>query len=128
MTKTKSGGNKDIQHTKIGGLDVSKKSKYPVFPSIAYALQNKPYGTAFSTPKSSRIYVISKGTWGEKSADKIVKGFSPGTPDNEIKAYAKRTKVKHGPADEPQGSKEEAAAGYATKKFKNLKKRKEPLD
>lgn len=130
MVKKKSGGEADIQTAKsrTGKLDVSKKSRYPVFPSISYARKNKPYGTIFSTPKSGRIYVITRGTWGEKSSDKEVKGFPAGTPDNEIRAYAERTKVKHGPEEKPDTSKEKAKHGYATKKFKNLTKRKEPLD
>ena len=40
--------------------------------------------------------IITKGTWGEKSNDKVVKGFALSTDMDKIKLYAKRTKVKHG--------------------------------
>jgi hypothetical protein len=82
----------------------------------------------FTTPASDRIYVITRGTWGEKSKNKVVKGFPSETPMNIIKAYSKRTNVKHGPAKMPKTPKGLAKAGYATKKFKNLQKRKKRLD
>ena len=74
----------------------SKKSKIPSFESIHKALGSQDYGTIFTTPQSDRIYVITKGTWGEKSNDKVVKGFALSTDMAKIKLYAKRTKVKHG--------------------------------
>ena len=74
----------------------SKKSKIPSFESIHTALKSQDYGTIFTTPQSDRIYVITKGTWGEKSDDKVVKGFALKTDMDKIKLYAKRTKVKHG--------------------------------
>ena len=74
----------------------SKKSKIPSFESIHKALGSQDYGTIFTTPQSDRIYVITKGTWGEKSNDKVVKGFPVSTDMAKIKLYAKRTKVKHG--------------------------------
>lgn len=74
----------------------SKKSKIPSFPSIHKALNTQDYGTIFTTPQSDRIYVITKGTWGDKSDDKVVKGFDLATDMDKIKTYAKRTKVKHG--------------------------------
>tara|TARA_R110000765_G_scaffold372177_1_gene462559 strand:- start:301 stop:855 length:555 start_codon:yes stop_codon:yes gene_type:complete len=74
----------------------SKKSKIPSFESIHTALKSQDYGTIFTTPQSDRIYVITKGTWGEKSDDKVVKGFALKTDMDKIKLYAKRTRVKHG--------------------------------
>ena len=74
----------------------SKKSKIPSFESIHKALGSQDYGTIFTTPQSDRIYVITKGTWGEKSDDKVVKGFALSTDMAKIKLYAKRTRVKHG--------------------------------
>ena len=124
--KTKS-GNKNVSAEKRGKL-TSKKARVPVHPSISTALASHSYGHFFTTPASDRIYVITHGTWGEKSADKVVKGFPGGTDINVIKAYSKRTKVKHGPAKMPTTPKGKAKAGYATKKYKNLEKRKKPLE
>ena len=78
------------------GEGESKKAKIPSFESIGTALKSQEYGTIFTTPQSDRIYVITKGTWGEKSENKVVKGFSTATDMDKIKTYAKRTKVKHG--------------------------------
>ena len=127
--KKKTGGNDDIKgsNTKRGGLDLSKKSRVPVFASIGDALAKHDYGTMFTTPKADRIYVVTKGTWGQKSKDKVVKGFGGGTAFNKIKAYSLRTKVKHGGTKTPVTSQQKAKQGYATKKVKNLQKRKEPL-
>jgi len=125
--KSKS-GNKEVAKTKRGKLDTGKKSRVPVHSSISDALSKHSYGHYFTTPASDRIYVITHGTWGEKSADKVVKGFSGKTDINVIKAYSKRTNVKHGPAKMPQTSQGKAKAGYATKKYKNLEKRKTPLN
>tara|TARA_R110002074_G_scaffold65790_1_gene156142 strand:+ start:1018 stop:1554 length:537 start_codon:yes stop_codon:yes gene_type:complete len=86
---------KNASPTKEGEVE-SKKSKIPSFESIHIALRSQDYGTVFTTPQSDRIYVITKGTWGEKSNDKVVKGFSLATDMDKIKLYAKRTKVKHG--------------------------------
>ena len=128
--KKKTGGTDDPSKLKgkRGKLDVGIKSKVPVHSSIGNAMSTHNFGHYFTTPASDRIYVITHGTWGEKSANKVVKGFPAGTDINVIKAYSKRTKVKHGPAKMPQTSKGKAKAGYATKKFKNLEKRKRPLD
>lgn len=127
MTKAKS-GNTEVHVKKRGKLDTSKKSKVPVHSSISDALSKHTYGHYFTTPASDRIYVITKGTWGEKSQNKVVKGYPGKTPINVIKAYSKRTNVKHGPAKMPKTSQGMAKAGYATKKYKNLQKRKTPLD
>tara|TARA_R100001082_G_scaffold75339_1_gene43605 strand:- start:3321 stop:3704 length:384 start_codon:yes stop_codon:yes gene_type:complete len=127
MAKAKS-GNKEVKPTKRGQLDTGKKARVPVHSSIGDALAKHGYGHYFTTPASDRIYVITRGTWGEKSKNKVVKGFPGGTDINVIKAYSKRTNVKHGPAKMPATSKGKAKAGYATKKYKNLEKRKTPLD
>lgn len=127
MAKAKS-GNVEVSADKKGKLDTSKKSRVTVHKSISDALSKRNYGHVFTTPASDRIYVITRGTWGEKSKNKVVKGFPSETPMNIIKAYSKRTNVKHGPAKMPKTPKGLAKAGYATKKFKNLKKRKKRLD
>ena len=121
-------GNKKVTPTKRGKLDTAKKTRVPVHASISDALSKHSFGHYFTTPKSDRIYVITHGTWGEKSKDKVVKGFPGKTEINVIKAYSKRTNVKHGPAKMPASSKGKAKAGYATKKYKDLEKRKTPLD
>jgi hypothetical protein len=131
MVKKKSGGEVDIKSAKgrKGKLDLAKKARFPVLPSIGYALKNKAVGTVFSTPAAGRIYVITKSTWGDENpGGKVVKGFTADTPSNEIRAYTKRTKVKHGPDDMPDTAKGKAQKGYATRKFKDLKKRKTPLE
>tara|TARA_R110002110_G_scaffold271718_1_gene487335 strand:- start:1033 stop:1425 length:393 start_codon:yes stop_codon:yes gene_type:complete len=121
-------GNDEVAPKKRGNLDTGKKARVPVHTSIADAMSKHTYGHYFTTPASDRIYVITHGTWGEKSADKVVKGFPGGTDIHVIKAYSKRTGVKHGPAKMPTTSKGKAKAGYATKKYKDLEKRKTPLD
>jgi len=78
------------------GETEAKKSKIPSFKSISIALNTGDYGLIFTTPQSDRIYVITRGTWGGKSKDKVVKGFDLGTPMDKIKKFSKRTKVKHG--------------------------------
>lgn len=121
-------GNKEIKTSKRGKLDTGKKSRVPVHASIRDAMAKHSYGHYFTTPASDRIYVITHGTWGEKSKNKVVKGFPGKTDINVIKAYSKRTNVKHGPAKMPSSSVGKAKAGYATKKYKNLEKRKTPLE
>ena len=121
-------GNKEVKPSKRGKLDTGKKARVPVHSSIGDALSKHNYGHYFTTPASDRIYVITHGTWGEKSKDKVVKGFPGKTDINVIKAYSKRTGVKHGPAKMPSTSQGKAKAGYATKKYKDLQKRKTPLD
>lgn len=124
----KKSGNEEVSADKKGHLDSSKKSKVPVVGSIGQALAGHSYGFAFTTPKSDNIYVITHGTWGDKSADKVVKSFPGGTAINVIKAYSKRTNVKHGPAKSPTSTEDAGKKGYATRKMKDLKKRKTPLD
>tara|TARA_R110002110_G_scaffold194346_1_gene403160 strand:+ start:71 stop:610 length:540 start_codon:yes stop_codon:yes gene_type:complete len=86
---------KNASPNKAGEVE-SKKSKIPSFESIHTALKTQDYGTVFTTPQSDRIYVITKGTWGSKSDNKVVKGFNLSTDMDKIKKYSKRTKVKHG--------------------------------
>tara|TARA_R110000765_G_scaffold426483_1_gene542274 strand:- start:447 stop:983 length:537 start_codon:yes stop_codon:yes gene_type:complete len=86
---------KNASPNKEGEVE-SKKSKIPSFKSIHTALRTQDYGTTFTTPQSDRIYVITKGTWGEKSDNKVVKGFPLDTDMSKIKLYSKRTRVKHG--------------------------------
>lgn len=121
-------GNDTVSPKKRGRLDTGKKARFPVHASIGDALAKHGYGHAFTTPASDNIYVITHGTWGEKSKNKVVKGFPGKTDVNVIKAYSKRTGVKHGPSKMPASSKGKAKAGYATKKYKNLEKRETPLD
>ncbi len=80
------------------GETEAKKSKIPSYKSIADALKGGDYGLVFTTPQSDRIYVITRGTWGQKSDDKVVKGFPLSTSMGQIQKFAKRTKVKHGGA------------------------------
>ena len=108
---------KEGQTQKKGlGKATSGKARVPSFKNIKTALDKAQYGTKFSTPKSDRIYVISKGTWGAKSKDKIVKGFPGDTPDREISGYSLRTKSKHGTGGKPPktGEKGREKHGYAT--------------
>jgi hypothetical protein len=126
MAKRKT-GNKDISPEKVGKLDAGKKSRVPVYASIGDALSKHGYGTYFTTPKADRIYVITRGTWGDKSANKVVKGFPGKTPINKIKAFSKRTKVKHTSTPMPGTEAGKAKAGYATDKVRDLKKRQKPL-
>jgi hypothetical protein len=79
---------------KEGRID-AKKSKIKKFPTIGAALAVSNYGQVFTTPQSDRIYVITKGTWGKKSQNKVVKGFTADTPFSKIKGYSDRTKTKH---------------------------------
>tara|TARA_R100000005_G_C4985561_1_gene194016 strand:+ start:503 stop:979 length:477 start_codon:yes stop_codon:yes gene_type:complete len=77
----------------------AKKGKIPTFKSIGDALKTQDFGTTFTTPQSDRIYVITKGTWGDKSQNKVVKGFDLGTDMDKIRKFARRTRVKHGGAN-----------------------------
>jgi len=78
------------------GETEAKKSRIPTYKSINHALNTGDYGLIFTTPQSDRIYVVTRGTWGEKSKSKVVKGFALSTSMDKIKKFAKRTKVKHG--------------------------------
>ena len=124
----KKSGNKEVSADKMGHLDSSKKSRVPVVGSISQAMSKHEYGFIFTTPKSDRIYVITQGTWGEKSDNKVVKGFPGTTAIEKIKDYGKRTKVKHGPAKAPTSTEDAGKKGYATRKMKDGKKRRKDLD
>ena len=56
------------------GRTTSAKSKVKSFPFIRVALQTADFGTIFTTPQSDDIYVITHGSWGAKSANKL-EGF-----------------------------------------------------
>ena len=99
----------------------SKKSKIPSFESIHTALRTQDFGTIFTTPQSDRIYVITKGTWGEKSNNKVVKGFSTDADMAKIKKYSKRTKVKHGGSAVNTLDKDEVTPTMLKGKGKNVK-------
>jgi hypothetical protein len=86
---------KHASPTKKGETE-AKKAKVRKFPHISDALASAGYGSIFTTPQSDRIYVITRGTWGKKSKSKVVKGFPLSTPYDEIVAYSKRTRSKHG--------------------------------
>jgi hypothetical protein len=86
---------KNASPSKEGKVE-AKKSKIPSFKSIADALKTAEYGQIFTTAHADRIYVITRGTWGGKSNDKVVKGFPTSTDMEKIRTYSKRTKVKHG--------------------------------
>lgn len=105
-----------------------RKTRIPSFDTIADALSKAGYGQIFTTPKSSNIYVITKGTWGEKSKDKVVKSFPAGTPYTEIKGYSERTKSKHAGRKTRGDEKGREEAGYATKKKKDKAKDFKPVD
>ena len=77
------------------GRQVAQKSKIKKFPTIGHALGVSNYGQIFTTPQSDRIYVVTRGTWGKKSANKVVKGFPAETDHSKILGYSKRTKAKH---------------------------------
>lgn len=105
-----------------------RKTRIPQFPTIADALSKAGYGQIFTTPKSKDIYVITHGTWGDKSKDKVVKSFPPGTPYSEIKGYSDRTKSKHGGKKIQSGEKGREEAGFATKSKKDKAKNFKPVD
>ena len=93
------------------GRTTSAKAKVRSYPKIKIALAQANFGTIFTTPQSDDIYVITHGTWGDKSANKVVKSFKPDTPYSEIKGYSERTKVKHGQAGEKHHLKK--SGGYS---------------
>ena len=105
-----------------------RKTRIPSFDTIADALSKTTFGQIFTTPKSNNIYVITRGTWGEKSDNKVVKSFPAGTPYTEIKAYSERTKVKHSAKAVKKGHKGREEAGFATKEKKDKAKNFKPVD
>ena len=107
----------DSDVSKKHGRTTSAKSRVKSFPYIRVALKTADFGTIFTTPQSDDIYVITHGTWGDKSANKVVKSFKPDTPHSEIKGYSKRTKVKHGRLGQKHQGK--ATGGYSVKTDKD---------
>lgn len=106
----------------------SRKTRIPSFNTIDDAYSKATYGQIFTTPKSNNIYVITHGTWGEKSKDKVVKSFPAGTPYSEIKGYSERTKSKHGGKAVKSGEKGREEAGFATKDKKDPVKNMKPVN
>lgn len=117
-------GQEDISTDKKGHMD-AQKSRIMHFPSISTALSRLDYGGVFTTPASDNIYVVTRGTWGEKSQSKVVKGFPAGTSMSVIKAYSERTKSKHGTGkgQDVEGEEEREKHGFATKSAKNLQRK-----
>ena len=80
----------------------SFKGRVKTYDSIRSALSDGSYGQIFTTKAAGRLYVISKGKWGEKSGKgKIAKGFTPGsaTPSAKwasVKKHASRTLLRYG--------------------------------
>jgi len=106
----------------------SEKTRVPQFTTIGDALNKADFGQIFTTPLSKDIYVITRGTWGEKSDNKVVKSFPPGTPYSEIKGFSERTKSKHGGRAVKKGDKGREEAGFATKDKKDQAKNFKPVD
>jgi hypothetical protein len=84
--------------------DVKKsfKGRVRTYDSIKQALSDGNYGQIFTTKSAGRLYIISKGKWGDKSGrGKIAKGFTRGsaTPSADwgsIKKHAARTLLRYG--------------------------------
>lgn len=125
--KKHSGHHEKDKEGKKASFD-PRKTKIPLFPDIRTALSKADYGQVFTTPQADDIYVITKGTWGDKSKNKVVKSFPPGTPYAEIKGYSKRTKVKHGSKKVKKGEKGREEAGFATKHKKDPAKKFKPVN
>tara|TARA_R110000751_G_scaffold195740_1_gene301117 strand:+ start:126 stop:545 length:420 start_codon:yes stop_codon:yes gene_type:complete len=125
--KKNSGFKPEDKEGKKADFD-SRKTRIPSFATIDDAYSKATYGQIFTTPKSSNIYVITHGTWGEKSKDKVVKSFPAGTPYSEIKGYSERTKSKHGGKTVKSGEKGREEAGFATKDNKDDVKNMKPVN
>jgi hypothetical protein len=80
------------------------KGRVRTYDSIKHALSDGKYGDIFTTKAANRLYVISKGKWGDKSGKgKIAKGFTPGsaTPSADfasVRKHAARTMLRYGKA------------------------------
>ena len=72
--KKKAGFKEEDKEGKKAKFD-PRKTRIPSFEDIKSALSKASYGQIFTTPQSNNIYVITRGTWGEKSKDKAVKSF-----------------------------------------------------
>ncbi len=125
--KKHSGHHKKDKEGKKADFD-PRKTKIPQFPDIKTALGKADYGQIFTTPQANDIYVITKGTWGDKSKNKVVKSFPPGTPYEEIKGFSKRTKTKHGSKRVKKGEKGREESGFATKSHKDKAKNFKPVN
>jgi len=102
------------EREKVRGRTNPTKSRVTSFPKIKNALGKADFGTIFTTPQSDDIYVVTHGTWGEKSGNKVVKSFPPDTPYAEIKGYSDRTKVKHGSKAKGRTETSKKESGFAT--------------
>ena len=109
------------EREKVRGRTNPTKSRVTSFPKIKHALAKADFGQIFTTPQSDDIYVITHGTWGEKSGNKVVKSFPPDTPYTEIKGYSQRTKVKHGGKKEGKTDKQKTERGFAVSKKPDAK-------
>ena len=104
LNEGRSGDRADYGKRK--SLSKAVKSKVKVYKTIKDALSKAGYGAIFSTQRSGRVYVVSKGSWGSKSGrGKIAKGFTKGsaTPSADwgsVKGHSIRTKKKHGKSRE----------------------------
>ena len=105
----------------------AQKSRVKVYPTIQKALEKGTYGHMFSTERSGRLYVVSKGRGKEQATDvpqsggRIAKGFTPGsaTPSADwesIKKHATRTAMKHGAKTSKRHEKEYGAGSKEQKK------------
>tara|TARA_Y100000310_G_scaffold120174_1_gene118915 strand:+ start:34807 stop:35220 length:414 start_codon:yes stop_codon:yes gene_type:complete len=126
LEKKASGFKEEDAEGKKAAFD-PRKTRIPQFPTIGDALSKASFGQIFTTPKSKDIYVITKGTWGEKSENKVVKSFPPGTPYAEIKGFSERTRAKHGGKGVKSGEKGREEAGYATKDKPDVAKKFKPV-
>lgn len=77
-----------------------EKSRVPIAKSITTAIRTRDEGHVFTTPKSNRFYVVTKGgKWGTDKeqiiSGKTAKGFSSFKP---AKRFAVRTLIRHGGA------------------------------
>lgn len=75
-----------------------EKSRVPIAKSITTAIKTKDEGHMFTTPKSNRFYVVTKGgKWGTDKEQiiggKTAKGFNGFKP---AKRFAVRTLIRHG--------------------------------
>ena len=106
----------DKEREKERGRTNPTKSRITSYPKIKNALTTADFGSIFTTPQSDDIYVITHGTWGSKSGNKVVKSFPPDTPYAEIKGYSDRTKVKHGSKSKGRSDSQKEESGFAVSK------------
>lgn len=125
-------GNKKVNESKFekgkgsksgrGSIHSSKrqynpeKSRVPIAKSITTAIRTKDAGHVFTTPKSNRFYVVTKGgKWGTDKEQiiggKTAKGFNSFKP---AKRFAVRTLIRHGGSTDTR---------YKSKKYWNTKRK-----